>query len=317
MRPNVATEAGRAPRRGAGIGNERGFTLIEMVIAAALLGGVVATFYFMIVVTARGWLLLQGQFDTQQNSRAASDRVVADLLQALDDGVAGTLTVQKVTIVVCPITPSGMPAGTILVQNPADVVTGTVVTLTALSTAISPTTVSSIGAATTCAANGVTGTALTITPNVTTATAAGGIPYGTVLGPIAVTYTAAGTQMTRAGQPLANFVSSLSFTAGASTTLSASAPAGVTTPTVASATGFAAGDLVFIGSEVRGIVSIAGSTLNLDQGLFITHTAGQAVRKKIVTVQIAGQSAQTAASGGQVQLVTDTTGGEPRNPPVK
>ena len=293
---------------------ERGFTLIELVIAAALLGGVVATFYFMIVTTTRGWLLLQGQLDTQQNPRAASDRVVADLQQALDNAPGGTLTVQKTTVIVCPVTTA--TTSVIQVENASDIVTGTVVTLTALSTGVSPTTVSSIGAPTTCAANGVTGTALTITPAVTSGTAPFGLPYGTLLGPIPVTYTSGGTQMTRAGQALADYVSALSIT-GTATTLSAAAPAGVTTPTVASTAGFAAGDLIFVGSEIRAIVSIAGGTLNLDQGLFATHAAGDTVRKKVVTLQIADRSTQTAASGVQVQLVTDTTEGGPRNPPLK
>jgi prepilin-type N-terminal cleavage/methylation domain-containing protein len=306
-------------RRGAvaGIRAEHGFTLIELVIAAALLGGVVASFYFMVITTTRGWLLLQGQLDTQQNPRVASDRVIGDLQQATDNAVAGMLTVEKATIVVCPITPSGMPASTVIVQNATDIVTGTVVTLTALTTGISPTTVAAVGGQTTCGANGITGTSLTISPSLTTSTSAEGIPYGTLLGPIAVTYTSSGAQMTRAGQPLADLVSSLTFTGGASTTLSAQAPAGVTTPTVAGTTGFAAGDLIFIGSEIRGIVSISGSTLNLDQATFVTHTAGTTVRKKIATMQIANQSVQPAAAGGQTQTVTDTSEGLPRNPPLK
>ncbi|HLW48950.1 MAG TPA: prepilin-type N-terminal cleavage/methylation domain-containing protein [bacterium] len=293
-----------------------GFTLIELVIAVALLGGVVATFYFMIATTTRGWLLFQGQLDTQQNPRAASGRVVADLLQALDDAPGGTLAVQKATIIVCPVTTATEPASTIYVENVTDLQAGSVVTLTALSAGVSPTTVLTIGAPAACAVNGVTGTALTITPAVTSGTAPFGLPYGTLVGPIAVTYTSSGTQMMRAGQTLADYVGALSIT-GTATTLSAQAPAGVTTPTVASTAGFAAGDLIFIGSEIRGIVSIAGSTVNLDQGLFVTHAAGQTVRKKIVTVQIAGRSAQTAAAGGQVQLVTDTTEGIPRNPPLR
>ncbi|HEV2440270.1 MAG TPA: prepilin-type N-terminal cleavage/methylation domain-containing protein [bacterium] len=306
-------------RRGgvAGITSQRGFTLIELVIAAALLGGVVMTFYFMVTTTTRGWLLLQGQLDIQQNPRVASDRVVNDLQQATGNTVTGTLTIQKATIIVCPVTPSGMPAGTIIIQNPTDLVTGTVVTLTALATGISPTTVSAVGGAATCALNGVTGTQLTITPTLTSATVAAGIPYGMLLGPIAVSYTSSGTQMTRAGQPLADLVSSLSFTGGVSSTLSANSPWGVTTPTVASTAGFAVGDLIFIGSELRSIVSIAGSTLNLDQGLFVTHTSGTPVRKNIVTMQIANLSRQTTPSGAQVQLVTDTTEGLPRNPPLK
>jgi prepilin-type N-terminal cleavage/methylation domain-containing protein len=296
--------------------NQAGFTLVELVIAAALLGGVVATFYFMLTATTRGWLLFQGQLDTQQNPRLASDRIVTDLLQGLDDAPGGTLTVQKATIVVCPLTTSTMPATTIYVENAADLVPGTAVTLTSLATGVTATTVSAIGAQTACAATGITGTALTISPAVTSATAPFGLPYGTLVGPITVTYTANGTQITRGGQTLADYVNALSIT-GTSTTLSAQAPAGVTTPTVASTTGFATGDLIFIDSELRAIVSISGSTVNLDQGLFITHTWGAAVRKKIITVQIADRYAQTAAAGGQVQLVTDTTEGIPRNPPLK
>ncbi len=303
----------------AGIRTERGFTLIELVIAMALLGGVVATFYFMITTTTRGWLLLQGQLDVQQNPRVASDRVVNDLQQALDNITATGLTVQKITILVCPV-PATATTGTtvILVENATDVYAGAVVTLTALSTGVSPTTVSSVGSATSCAANGVTGTALTITPSVTSATTVFGLPYGTLVSPIPVTYTASGTQMVRAGQPLADLVSRLTFTGSASTTLSAQAPAGVTTPTVASTSGFAVGDLIFIESEIRSIVSIAGSTLNLDQGVFVTHTSGAVVRKRrLMIVQITDSSTQTTPSGSQVQQVTDTSEAVPRNPPLK
>lgn len=295
---------------------ERGFTLLELVIAAALLSGVAATIFFMITTATHGWLLIQGQIDVQQNARIASDRVVNDLQQALDNAVAGTLTVQKATILVCPVAATATTT-VVYVQNATDIVTGTVVTLTALSTQISPTTVSAIGSVATCAANGVSGTALTISPAVTSATAPLGLPYGTLLAPIAVTYTVSGTQMTRAGQTLADLVSSLSFTPPASTTLSAQAPAGVTTPTVASTSGLAPGDLIFIGSEIRVISSISGATVNLDQGLFITHTSGESVRKKIVTMQIVDTSTQTSASGGQVQQITNTSEGVPRNPPLK
>lgn len=299
-----------------GIRNERGFTVLELAIVAALLASVIGSFFFMVTTTTRGWLLLQQQLDVQQNPRVGSDRLVNDLQQAIDNSVGGTLTVQKATIVVCAVTASGMPVTTILVQNPTDIAAGDVVTLTALSTGISPTTVSAIGAVTACAGSGVTGTALTISPALTTSTAVEGVPYGTLLTPVPVTYTIAGTQMTRAGQALADLVTSLSFT-GLSTTLSAQAPAGVSTPTVASTAGFAVGDLVFIGSEVRSISSIAGSTLNLDQGLFVTHTAGETVRKKLVITVITNQATQTAAAGGQLQTVTDTSEGVPRNPPLK
>jgi prepilin-type N-terminal cleavage/methylation domain-containing protein len=296
--------------------DQRGFTLIELVVAAALLGGVVATFYFMITTTTRGWLLFQGQLDTQQNPRAAADRVVTDLLQALDDTPGGTLAVQKATIVVCPVTTATEPAATIYVENAADIQPGNVVTLTALSTGIAPTTVSAVGSPAACAVNGVTGTALTITPAVTSATAPFGLPYGTLVGPLPVTYTSSGSQMTRAGQVLADYVGGLSMT-GTATTLASPAAAGATALTVASASGLATGDVIFVGAEIRGIVSIAGTTVTVDQGLFSAHAAGDSIRKKLVTVQIGAQSTQAPAAGGQVQLVTDTTEGIPRNPPLK
>lgn len=305
-----------SPGRGApGIRSERGFSLIELVVVAALLSAVVGTFYFMVTTTTRGWLLLQDQLDAQQNPRLASDRVVTDLQQALDNGVGGTLSVGKITIIVCPVGATATTS-TILVENAADIPANAVVTLTALSTGVSPTTVSSVGSATSCAANGVTGTALTISPSLTSATNPFGLPFGTLLSPITVTYTTTGTQMTRAGQALADLVSLLSFTQ-TSTTLSAQAPAGVTTPTVASTSGLAAGDLIFVGTEIRSIVSIAGSTLNLDQGLFVTHTSGATVRKKIVTTAITDTATQTQPAGAQVQQVTNTSEGVPRNPPLK
>ncbi len=302
---------------GAEIRDERGFTLIELLIVMGLLIVIVGGFYSLLVTTDRGWSLLQGQLDTQQSPRVATDRLVNDLQQALDNGIAGAnLTVQKISILVCPV-PATTTTSIVLVQNATDIPTNTVATLTALA-AQATATVTAIGAVTTCAANGATGTALTITPSVTSATAAFGFPYGTLLSPIPVTYTASGTQLPRAGQTLADFISALSFTQ-VTTTLSGAAAAGDSTTTVSSASGFAVGDLIFVGTapEIRAISSIAGTTFTLDQALFFAHGAGQAVRKKLVTTQIASTVTQPPAGGSQVQTVTETSEGVPRDPPLK
>ncbi len=308
----------RAPVRA-----EDGFSLIELLIVAGLMVFVVFVFFGMVTNIARGWALLQGQLDTQQNPRVATDRAVNDLQQSLEYAMpSGAMTVQKITILTCGMAfPTS--TSTVLVENPTDLQVNSVVTLTALSTQITRTVTAISTTATTCTLSGIsgTGTQLTLDSAITSATAPFGVPYGTLLAPIPVTYTQSATQMLRAGAILADNVATLSFTEHA-TTLSAQANADASTITVSSATPLAVGDLIFIdagnsNAEIRAISSIATNTVTLDQHLFVTHTLGAPVHRKLAATQVVDQITQTQLGGSQVQSVTLPSEGAPRNPPLK
>ncbi len=309
---------------------ERGYTLIELLITLALLASVVWLSYGMIWNIDQGWSLLQGQLDTQQNPRVATDRLVNDLQQSVDYVTpSSSLTVQKATLLTCPVAfPTS--TSTILVENAADVPANAVVTLTALATLITRTVTAVASVTTTCAAPvggsmgqtiTSTGTQLTLNTTITSATAPFGLPYGTLLSPLPVTYTASGTQAIRTTFTLADNVAGLSFSQPA-TTLSAQANQNAGSITVSSAAPFAAGDLIFIdagnsNAEIRAISSISSTTVTLDQNLFVTHTSGAPVRRKLATTNITDQFTQPAIGGNQVQTVTLTSEGAPRNPPLK
>ncbi len=302
------------------LADERGFTLTELLVAVVLLAFIAAPFYGLVVAADRGWSLLQGQLDTQQNPRVALERLINDVRQSTDYSITGgtQLTPQKMTILVCP---AGAGGTTLIVENATDIVAGTtVLTLTTLATQETGKTVTAVGATTTCGANGASGTSLTISPALTTPL----FPYGTLAGPIPVAYGLSANQVTRAGAVLADNVSALSFTQQA-TSLASAAAAGATsisvTNTTPSTSPFAVGALIFVESEIRAVTAVAvgatTTTVTLDQGLFSAHGAGAAVRQKLATAQITSQFSQPAAGGTQVQQVMLPAEGAPRDPPLK
>jgi prepilin-type N-terminal cleavage/methylation domain-containing protein len=311
-------------RAAAGIADEEGFSLIELAVVLAILTFVVGSFYALLVTTDRGWALLQGQLDAQQNPRIATDRLVNDVQQSSDYTIPGgsQLSVQKVTIVTCP---AAAGATQILVENSADMQTGTTVTLTALSAQAVGEVITPTGSSATCGANSTSGAVVLITPTLP-GSLAFGLPYGTLVSPITVTYSLSGSQILRATPTaiLADYTGALSFTQQ-TTTLNAASAAGsasvTVTNSVPSTSDFAVGDLIFVGSEIRAIAALtvgaATTTLTLDQGLFSAHTAGTSVRRKLVTTQITGRVAQTRLGGQQVQQVVLPSRGAPRNPPLK
>ncbi len=299
---------------------EQGFTLIELLVAVALLAAIAVPFYALVVGADRGWSLLQGQLDAQQNPRVALERLVNDLRQATDFSITGgtQLSIQKVTILVCP---ASVGATQVLVENASDIQVNSTITLTALSAQETGKTVTAIGSVTTCSANGATGTSLTISPAVASTL----FPYATLASPIPVTYSLnAQSQALRAGVILADNATALSFTQHA-TTLAAAALAGATsisvTNTVPSTSDFAVGNAIYVESEIRAVtalsVSASTTTVTLDQGLFFPHSSGAAVRRKVATAQITDQVTQPAAGGGQVQQVVLPSEGAPRDPPLE
>ncbi len=308
---------------------ERGFTLIELLIALGLLASVVWLSYGMIWNIDQGWSLLQGQLDTQQNPRVATDLLMNDLQQSVDYVTPSGMTVEKVTLLTCPVAfPTS--TSTVLIENAADVPANAVVTLTALATLITRTITAVASVTTTCAAPvggsmgqtiTSTGTQLTLNTTITSATAPFGLPYGTLLSPLPVAYTTSGTQAIRITSTLADNVAGLSVSQPA-TTLSAQANQNAGSITVSSAAPFAVGDLVFIdagnsNAEIRAISSISSTTVTLDQNLFVTHTSGAPVRRKLAATNITDQITQPQLGGNQLQTVTLTSEGAPRNPPLK
>lgn len=76
-------------------------TLLEMVIAMALMAIVMAVFYQLVVVATRGWAGLEGQIDVQQIPRVTIQRVLGEVMQSRDFmiGTGGTaLGLVKMTI---------------------------------------------------------------------------------------------------------------------------------------------------------------------------------------------------------------------------
>ncbi|HET6780483.1 MAG TPA: prepilin-type N-terminal cleavage/methylation domain-containing protein [bacterium] len=64
--------------------NQRGMTLLEMVIAMALMAIVVAVFYQLVAVAVRGWAGLEGQMEVQQIPRVTIQRVLSEVMQSRD-----------------------------------------------------------------------------------------------------------------------------------------------------------------------------------------------------------------------------------------
>jgi len=299
------------------IRDERGFTLIELLIAIGLLVVIAGLFYALIITTDRGWSLLQGQLDTQQNSRVATDRLINDLQEATDLAVSGgTLTARKITILTCPAAAGDTR---IFVENAADIPFPSTVTLAALATT-TPATITGTGAGT--CANG--GTSLTLSAPLP-ASLTYAFPYGTIVFPIPVTYSLSGTQILRAGAALSDNAGGVTFAQHA-TTLASAATAGDATITVANTVAdtcdFAIGDLVYVESEIRAVLlspTCAGpaAILTLDQPLFFSHALGSPVGKKLAATQITSRLTQPPIGGGQTQQIILSSEGAPRNPPLK
>ncbi len=82
--------------------DERGLSLLETVIAIALLGMVVFVMYGLVGVGVKQWVSLTGQSDVQQHPRVATARVLSEVMQSKDVAVntGGTsLGLIKVTLV--------------------------------------------------------------------------------------------------------------------------------------------------------------------------------------------------------------------------
>ncbi len=104
--------------------NQRGMTLLEMVIAMALMAIVIAVFYQLVSVAVRGWAGMEGQADVQQVPRVAVQRVLSEVMQSRDFmiGAGGTsLGLVKMTILTAD---AAAGATTITVEDASMLVSG-------------------------------------------------------------------------------------------------------------------------------------------------------------------------------------------------
>lgn len=300
--------------------DERGTTLVELLMALGLLVVFANAVYLPIILSLRGSALLRGQLEVQQQPRVAMERLINDLRQASDYAITTgpplRLAITKVTALLCE---AGAGAGTIIVGNAADLRVGDAVGVTAGAVGLAETgkTITAIGSGT--CAGGASGGALTISPAVINA-----FPAGSVVSPVNpnVTYELnAAKQLLRNGAVLADNVDAVCFRDRRST-LATAAGAGATSIAInsangvcpnASASSFAVGDLIFIEFELRTVTAVAGTSLTLDLGLSQNHAAGAPVRRKLLTVVLTIRRAANSAGGNLVQQVTLTSNGGMRN----
>lgn len=300
--------------------DERGTTLVELLMVLGLLVVFANAFYLPIILSLRGSALLRGQLEVQQQPRVAMERLINDLRQASDYAITTgpplRLAITKVTALLCG---AGAGAGTIIVGNATDLRVGDAVGVTAGAVGLAETgkTITAIGSGT--CAGGASGGALTISPAVINA-----FPAGSVVSPVNpnVTYELnAAKQLLRNGAVLADNVDAVCFRDRRST-LAAAAGAGATSIAInsangvcpnASASSFAVGDLIFIEFELRTVTAVAGTSLTLDLGLSQNHAAGAPVRRKLLTVVLTIRRAANSAGGNLVQQVTLTSNGGMRN----
>ncbi len=100
---------------------EQGLTLLETVIATALLALLLVAMYGLVGVGVREWVSFSGQTDVQQSPRVAAERVLAEVMQSKDVvvGAGGTsLGLVKVTVLVAPDPAAGAASFTVQDASP-------------------------------------------------------------------------------------------------------------------------------------------------------------------------------------------------------
>lgn len=135
--------------------NERGFTLIEMLVAMILVAVVVAAFVGLVTTAAREWGSLQGQADVQQHPRVAVSRLVAEIRQARDFVIATGGTAL------------GLVKATVLTANSANGATSIVVEDASVLRSGSPIVLISLNRVEQVTATGIAGNTVTVSPALT------------------------------------------------------------------------------------------------------------------------------------------------------
>ncbi len=131
----------------AALRSQRGLTLLETVLAVALLALVLAAVYGLVTAGARGWAGLVGQTDVQQHPRVAVARILAEVRQSRDFVVGaggGSLGLVKVTRLAADAPPG---ATGVTVEDASSLAAGRPLTLLRLASAETAS-VTSVAAAT-------------------------------------------------------------------------------------------------------------------------------------------------------------------------
>ena len=103
---------------------EAGFTLVEMLIAMAVLSLVIIAFYGLITTLTRQWASMEGQLEVQQQPRLAAGRIVAEIRQSRDFVVStngNSLGLVKATVLSAD---AAAAATTICVDDTSSLTTG-------------------------------------------------------------------------------------------------------------------------------------------------------------------------------------------------
>jgi len=126
---------------------ERGLTLLETVLAIALLAIVLLVLYGLVGVGIRGWVSLTGQSEVQQHPRVAVGRVLAEVSQS-KDAVVGAGGTSLGLIKVTPLT-ADAPVGavSVTVEDASPLVAGRPLVLLNLNSVETLTVTSIAGAA--------------------------------------------------------------------------------------------------------------------------------------------------------------------------
>jgi prepilin-type N-terminal cleavage/methylation domain-containing protein len=310
----------------------RGLTIIELLIAMAILSVALATIFGMTTFVTREWIFTQGQTDVQQQLRVLVDRMTRDLRRATNLRIktislvpdvecpgasAGTqcLLLESTTVVAANAGTAAGPSQQICVERIEGIVAGAVLSL------ISP---GKDENATVSCTGGACSGPLTCPAGSTKVGFAALLKYARQTGELVASplvryeFEATGQQVLRDGVVIAESIGTLNYTRPESVLASAT-PMGAKTISVVSAGGFAVDDVIGIGrydpaslcgapyqtitedKEIRRVTAISGTTLTLDRALLTCHASGRPVRTQVVRVDAEASRAAEGTSGQVVQ----------------
>ena len=297
--------------------SESGFTLVEMLIAMAVMSLVIVAFYALITTLVRQWASMQGQMEVQQQPRVAAGRIMAEIRQSRDFVIGSggnSLGLVKATVLTADVAAG---ATTFSVEDASALAAARPVVLVNV-TSFEQATVSSISGTTVTISAGLSVAhkqgelvrraqstlSASASSGATTVSVASGSTFATGdfvavgnEGPLTVsnvsgstlTITPALASAHSSGevvQPLgAIFTLAGTRVTRNGTILSAAASSGATSVSVVLGSVFAAGDIVAVGSEAPVTVSsISGNTLTITPALTSAHSSGEVVATVLADV---------------------------------
>ena len=297
--------------------SESGFTLVEMLIAMAVMSLVIVAFYALITTLVRQWASMQGQMEVQQQPRVAAGRIMAEIRQSRDFVIGSggnSLGLVKATVLTADVAAG---ATTFSVEDASALAAARPVVLVNV-TSFEQATVSSISGTTVTISAGLSVAhkqgelvrraqstlSASASSGATTVSVASGSTFATGdfvavgnEGPLTVsnvsgstlTITPALASAHSSGevvQPLgAIFTLAGTRVTRNGTILSAAASSGATSVSVVLGSVFAAGDIVAVGSEAPVTVSsVSGNTLTITPALASAHSSGEVVATVLADV---------------------------------